>query len=111
MFDPSFAFWYSLGGGVVMPFVEPILWLPAFIIGRNSPATRRFWLELPIGITIAFFIGWRENGFESMANLGVTVELVQFFRPAFAAFLPAVIACLVWKGATAIVSVVRARQV
>ena len=39
MINPSFAFWYSFGGAVVMlPVVEPLLWLPALVISRNTPS-------------------------------------------------------------------------
>lgn len=102
MIDLSFAFWYSLGGAVMMPFVEPLLWLPAFVIGRNTPSRRKFWLEMPIGIAFAFLIEWHENGFASMANLDATVMLIQFVRPALAAIFSTSVVRLFWKGASAI---------
>ena len=110
MIDPSFAFWYSFGGAVVMPFVEPLLWLPALVISRNTPSKRWFWLEMPFGIAFAFFVGWHENGFASMAGLDATVKLIQFVRPALAAIFSALAARLVWKGVSAITSAYRARR-
>jgi hypothetical protein len=108
--DPSFAFWYSLGGAVMMPFVEPFLWLPALVIGRNSPRKCRFWLEVPIGIAFAFFIEWHESGFASMASLDATVKLIQFVRPALAAIFSTLVARLFWKWAGAILKAYRSRH-
>ncbi|WP_267382306.1 MULTISPECIES: hypothetical protein [unclassified Sphingomonas] len=110
MIDPSFAFWYSFGGAVVMPFVEPLLWLPALVISRTTPSKRRFWLEMPCSIAFAFFVGWHENGFASMAGLDATVKLIQFARPALAAIFCALAARLLWKGASAIMATYRARR-
>lgn len=110
MIDLSFAFWYSFGGAVMMPFVEPLLWLPALIIGRNPPSKCRFWFEMPCGIAFAFFIGWHENGFASMAGLDATVQLIQFVRPALAAVFSALTARLLWKAANAVMSAYRARR-
>jgi hypothetical protein len=108
--DPSFAFWYSFGGAVVMPFVEPLLWLPALAISRNTPSKRRFWLEMPFGIAFAFFVGWHKNGFASMADLDATVKIIQFARPALAAIFSALAARLLWKGASGIMSAFGARR-
>jgi hypothetical protein len=104
VFDPSFVFCYSLGGGLVMPFFDPLIWVPALIIGRISPKRLRFWMELPFGSASAFFIGWYENGFASMARLSGTVQAIQFVRPAFAIMFASLAASAIWKVGKAIVA-------
>jgi hypothetical protein len=108
VFDPAFAIFYSLGGAVAMPFVEPLIWVPALVIGRNSPRCTRFWCELPIGMITAFFIGWHENGFASMASLDSTVKSIQFIRPAIAVLLSSLLASLLWTAVRGLVTKSRA---
>jgi len=110
VFDPEFAVFYSLGGAVVMPFVEPLIWVPALVIRRNSPRRPRFWAELPIGMITAFFIGWRENSFASMASLDSTVKSIQFIRPALAVLLASLLASLVWMVVRDLVTKFKARK-
>lgn len=111
MIDLSFAIPYSIGGAIVMAVVEPLLWVPALIVGRNSPAQRRFWFELPLVMIAAFFIGWRENGYASMSGLDATVEAIQFIRPALAAILVAILANLLWRGVRRLSAVYRSRSI
>ena len=111
MINLFFAIPYSIGGAIAMAVVEPLLWIPALIVGRNSPAQCRFWFELPVVMIAAFFLGWRENGYASMIGLDATVEAIQFIRPALAAILVAMLANLLWRSVRRLSAVYRSRLI
>jgi hypothetical protein len=110
MIDYSFVLFYSLGGAVVWPFLEPVVWIPAIIIGRNSPRRLRFWFELLPGFAFAFLVGWGENHFASMVGLDGNVVVIQFLRPCFAELLATLAACGAWEIARHLVPRLRVRK-
>jgi hypothetical protein len=94
--DWSFAVFYSLGGAVMMIFLEPLIWLPALVIGRSNFKSLTFLLEGIVGVGLAIIIGWYENSFASMTELSPTVFAIQIIRPALAELLAIFIAHYLW---------------